>query len=81
MTDMRDEVEAAVTEVMSRHGMMVTKWLFLADVIEDAGSRSIVHLSAEQAAPWDNLGLFDYVRAMEYAVVYSNYRGDPGDVR
>jgi hypothetical protein len=65
------EINAAVgdrlIDVLAGEHEMVTKWLTIAEVVDDDGSRWIRVLTNDGAKAWDNLGLLTFAVQSEQA--------------
>lgn len=61
------DVQNALADVLGRRGLMLTRWVLHAEVMEDDGERSLWHLTTEDMKIWDTLGLVDHARLIEWA--------------
>jgi hypothetical protein len=65
----QDDLHQAVAEVLGRHGLMVTKWLLAAEVIDTDGGRDMQAFTSPDLRAWDSLGLLGYMNAREQGAV------------
>ena len=73
----REEMNAAVTGVLAKHERcMTTKWVVLADVIDEDGVRWLWALGSSGATAWDIKGLLLQALDVERAKTVADYLTD-----
>jgi hypothetical protein len=66
--EVREAVEGAISGALhATDGDMLTRWVLLAEVIEDSGSRAVWCITPEDMKAWDTLGLLTYAQQIEQA--------------
>ncbi len=73
------ELLDAASQILARHDLMVTKWLFVADVIDGDGERMLASYASPDIRAWDTLGMIDFVQARERGVVAADAAAEFGD--
>ena len=75
MTD--DEINEAIggklCDVLGENGEMVTKWLVVAEIVDENGERWARYHYHDGATRWDNLGLLRYAEQQEQASAIVNF--------
>jgi hypothetical protein len=70
---LENAVSSAVRDV---DGGMVTKWVMLAEGIDEDGERALWLVANKDALSWDTIGMLHYALALEQARINSRERGD-----
>lgn len=60
-------ISTAVSDAFAHANFMVTKWVLVAEVIDEDGERCVWADTAERQTAWDSLGLLNYATQMEQA--------------
>jgi hypothetical protein len=68
----------ALSDVLSRQGLMVTKWMCVAEVIGADGSRALESFASPDIRAWDTLGMLGYLDARERGAVGADAAGPDG---
>jgi hypothetical protein len=62
------DLHNAVADVLAHHETsMVTKWIILVEVVDEAGDRGMWTFTSPGATAWDSLGMLTYATQMEQA--------------
>jgi len=69
----------AVDGVLSRHGLLPNRWILVADVLSDAGSRELVTAASADLRAWDALGMLSYAIERERGAVHHEVAAESGD--
>jgi hypothetical protein len=73
------EVDAALSQVIGQNeGSIVSRWIVLAETVDQAGDRGVWQLSSARSTPWDTLGLLEYAVSEERANLISLRLGEGG---
>ncbi len=77
------ELNNAVSDVMGRHGMVVTKWMAAVEVIDGSGERALEAFTSPGLRSWDSIGILGFLDARErgpvHAAAADQYLGDDED--
>lgn len=73
------ELHDAVSQVLGRHGLMVTKWILAAEVLDADGERALESFASPDIRAWDTIGLFGYLDARERGAIAADVAGEPDD--
>lgn len=76
MTIAQRELHDAVSEVLGRHGWMVTKWLCVAEILEPSGERALESFASPDIRAWDTMGMLSYLDARERGAVGAEAAGE-----
>lgn len=60
----------AIGEVLRRHGLMVNRWVLVAEVLNEHGQRELVCFTSTDLRSWDSLGMLGYVLERERGAVH-----------
>ncbi len=60
-----EELQQEISGVLGRHGVMVTKWILAAEVLEGDGTRAMESFASPDFRAWDAIGLVGYMDARE----------------
>lgn len=79
MSDQQDAAHVAIGELIQRidPGVMMTRFVLVAEVIDNDGGRSVWSVEAPGSTSWDVLGLLEYAKAAESVSVWT--AGDDDD--
>lgn len=58
--EIRARFASAISNAMAAEDEMVTKWICLAEAIDDDGRRAMWLLTDTEAKPWDTLGMLTF---------------------
>ena len=63
------EMHDAIAQILSRHGLMVTKWILAVEGLDGAGERAMEGFTSPDFRQWDSLGLLGFLDARERGAV------------
>lgn len=64
------DIERAIAD--RADGAMVTKWLIIAEVIDENGERSLKLLADDEITTWDRLGMLQVATSRAYSRLRGN---------
>lgn len=65
---LRTEMQSAISEVLRKHGeAMVTKFVVIAEAMDNDGTRALWTISPLECKPWEVLGMLEFGKALEYS--------------
>jgi hypothetical protein len=69
------QLNDAITQILGRQGLMVTKWMCVAEVVDSDCERALESFTSPDFRAWDTLGMLGYLDARERGAVGA----EPGD--
>lgn len=70
MSEVNSTIEDAIVEMVDdENEIMPTKWVLVAEYIDDDANVWIVSASSARSTVWDRIGLLDFAQATEKAKV------------
>lgn len=77
------ELHGAISEVLNRRGLMITKWLLAVEGLDQGGERVLETFTSPDFRAWDSLGFLGFLDARERGVAgaeaVSDMRGGKDD--
>lgn len=75
------ELHDAISDVLSRHGLMANRWLLGAEVLDADGDRAMEAFTSPDMRAWDSLGILGFLDARERAGIVREEidRDGPGE--
>lgn len=70
------ELHDAIAAVLGRRGLMVTKWMLVAEVLDGDGVRALESFASLDIRAWDTIGMFGYLDARERGAVTAEVAGE-----
>ncbi len=59
------ELHQEISTVLSRHGVMVTKWILAAELLDQKGERALESFASPDFRAWDAIGMVGFLDARE----------------
>lgn len=69
LAEVEREIHDAVSQIMGRHGLMVTKWLCVAELLGADGQRMLESFASPDMRAWDTIGMIGLIEARERGVL------------
>jgi hypothetical protein len=63
------QLNDAITQILGRQGLMVTKWMCVAEVVDSDCERALESFTSPDFRAWDTLGMLGYLDARERGAV------------
>lgn len=63
----KERISNALSDILGSEGEMVTRWVALVETIDSDGERALWCQTAENAKPWDTLGMLMFAVQQEQA--------------
>ncbi len=63
------ELHQAIADVLGRRGLMVTKWMMSAEILNGDGGRDMEAFTSPDFRSWDSIGFLGLLDARERGVV------------
>lgn len=75
------ELHEAISEVLTRHGLMVNRWVLVTEVMDREGERALEAFTSPDLRAWDSLGLLHFILERERGAIHAAEAGglDDGD--
>lgn len=71
MADLNDDVHDAICQALAKHETsLLTRWVLVAESVEDDGSRGLWLQADDTAKPWDVLGLLHFAITQQEAQIH-----------
>jgi hypothetical protein len=72
------ELHDAIAAVLGRRGMMVTKWMLVAEILDGDGVRALESFASPDIRAWDTIGILGYLDARERGAIAAEFAGEAG---
>lgn len=59
------ELNAELSQVLNRHGLMPTRWVLAVEGIDNSGERVLETFTSPDFRAWDSIGMLGYIDARE----------------
>lgn len=79
LREVERELHDAAAGVLGRHGLMLTKWMFIAELLDGDGTRMLESFVSPDMRAWDTLGMMAFLDARERGVVGAEAAAQFGD--
>lgn len=70
LVQVEKEIGEAIAAVLTRHDLMVNRWVLVSEVFEADGNRKVGAFTSDDLRAWDSLGLLGYILERERAGVF-----------
>ncbi|MER5608367.1 hypothetical protein AB0F93_00225 [Micromonospora tulbaghiae] len=72
------ELNEAVSAVLNRHKLLTTRWVLVAEVLDEAGQRQCASFVSPDLRVWDSLGMLGFILEREREAVHAAERHEDG---
>ncbi len=70
------QLHQEISQVLSRHGVMVTKWILAAEVLDREGQRALESFASPDFRAWDAIGIVGFLDARERGAASADAAAD-----
>lgn len=71
MAQIQGELHTAISDVLTKHGLYLNRWLLVTEVVEADGDRSLNSFASPDLRAWDSLGMLEFALAQERGALFA----------